>query len=196
MWDSGIELVAGIDEAGRGPLAGPVLAAAVILPPRVAIRGINDSKRLTAEERGQLFLEIREKAVCIAVGAASAREVDRFNILHASHIAMRRALQRLRYQPQKVIVDGLPVPLLGDGHVAIVDADAKVHCVACASVVAKVVRDRLMRQLAPRYPGYGWDHNVGYATQDHRDAILELGLTPHHRRTFELHWQLDLELPA
>jgi ribonuclease HII len=194
FWDRGLELVAGVDEAGRGPLAGPVLAAAVILPPRVGIRGVDDSKKLTAEQRDRLFLEIREKAVCISVAAASAREVDRLNILHASHVAMRRAIQRLRVPPQQVIVDGLRVPLLGDDHVAIVDADAKVHCVACASVVAKVVRDRLMRRLAPRYPGYGWDHNVGYATQDHRDAIVALGLTPHHRRSFEPNFQLDLEL--
>jgi ribonuclease HII len=194
FWDRGFELVAGVDEAGRGPLAGPVLAAAVILPPRVGIRGVDDSKKLTAEERERLFVEIREKAVCISVGAASSREVDRLNILRASHVAMRRAVQRLKLPPQQVIVDGLPVPLLGDGHMAIVDGDAKVHCIACASVVAKVVRDRLMRQLAPRYPGYGWDHNVGYATQDHRDAILSLGLTPHHRRSFEPNFQLTLDL--
>jgi ribonuclease HII len=195
-WERGLEHVAGVDEAGRGPLAGPVLAAAVILPPRVGIRGIDDSKRLTPEQRERLFVEIHEKAICIGVGAASPREIDRINILQATHVAMRRAVQRLRCPPQQVIVDGLRVPALGDDHVAIVDGDAKVHCIACASVIAKVVRDRLMRQLAPRYPGYGWDHNVGYGTPDHRHAIMELGFTPHHRRSFELNSQLTLELLA
>jgi ribonuclease HII len=196
FWDQGIERVAGVDEVGRGPMAGPVLAAAVIMPPRVAIRGVDDSKRLSAEQRERLFVEIRAKALCIGVGAASTREVDRLNILQASHVAMRRALQRLALAPQQVIVDGLRVPLLGDDHLAVVDGDEKVHCVACASIIAKVVRDRLMRLLAPRYPAYGWEHNAGYATADHRDAILQLGLTPHHRRSFELQCQLTLELPA
>lgn len=193
-WQLGYEYVAGVDEVGRGPLAGPVVAAAVILPPRLGIRGVDDSKRLTAEQRDRLYGEIREKAVCIGVGAASTREIDRINILQASHLAMRRAIQRLRCPPQQVIIDGLRVPTLGDGHIAIVDGDAKVHCVACASVIAKVLRDRLMRQLAPRYPGYGWEHNAGYATPDHRQAIVDLGYTPHHRRSFELNGQLTLDL--
>lgn len=195
-WQLGLEHVAGVDEVGRGPLAGPVVAAAVILPPRLGIRGVDDSKRLTAEQRERLFGEIREKAVCIGVGAASTREIDRINILQASHLAMRRAIQRLSCPPQQVIIDGLPVPALGDDHIAIIDGDARVHCVACASVIAKVVRDRLMRQLAPRYPGYGWEHNAGYATSDHRQAIIDLGYTPHHRRSFELNSQLTLDLLA
>lgn len=194
MWDQGLERVAGVDEVGRGPLAGPVLAAAVILPPHVGIRGVDDSKQLTAEERERLFVEIREKAVCVSVAAASTREVDRLNILEASHLAMRRAIDRLRVPPQQVVIDGLPVPSLGDDHLAVVDGDAKVHCVACASIVAKVIRDRLMRQLGGRYPDYGWEHNAGYATRGHRDAIFERGLTPHHRRSFELDAQLPLEL--
>jgi ribonuclease HII len=195
FWSCGVEHVAGVDEAGRGPLAGPVLAAAVILPPRVGIRGVDDSKRLTAEQRERLFVEIRAKAVCIGVGAASTREVDRLNILQATHLAMQRAVRRLRCPPQQVIVDGLPVPVLGERHLAVVDGDEKVHCIACASVIAKVVRDRLMRQLAPRYPAYGWEHNAGYGTPEHRDAILAIGLTPHHRRSFEPNCQLTLELP-
>lgn len=193
-WDRGIELVAGVDEAGRGPLAGPVLAAAVILPPGVGLTGVDDSKRLPLERREALFLEIREKALCIGIGAASTREVDRLNILRATHLAMARAVSRLHRPPQQIIVDGLPVATLGEGHVAVVDGDAKVHCIACASIVAKVVRDRLMRRLAGRYPGYGWDHNVGYGTPDHMGAILELGLTPHHRRSFEPNQQLTLDL--
>jgi len=194
-WDRGIDHVAGVDEAGRGPLAGPVFAAAVILPPRTPIRGVDDSKRLPAERREALFDEIRDTAVAIAVGAASTREVDQLNILRASHLAMLRALRKLPVQPQQVIVDGLPVPQLGEDHRAVVDGDEKVHCIACASIVAKVVRDRLMRMLAGRYPGYGWDHNAGYGTPDHREAIFELGLTPHHRRSFEPNMQLTLQLP-
>jgi ribonuclease HII len=194
-WDRGVDFVAGIDEAGRGPLAGPVLAAAVVLPPRIAIRGVDDSKKLTGEQRERLFTEIRERALALAVGAASTREVDRLNILRASHLAMARALRKLAVEPQQVIVDGLPVPQLGDNHVAVVDGDEKVHCVACASIVAKVVRDRLMRLLSGHYPGYGWDHNAGYGTSDHREAIFALGLTPHHRRSFEPNVQLVLELP-
>ncbi len=194
FWDRGVELVAGVDEAGRGPLAGPVLAAAVVFAPGVGIRGVDDSKKLTAEKREALFVEIRSKALAIGIGAASTKEVDRLNILRASHLAMRRALMRLPFEPQHIIVDGLPVYELGDRHTAVVDGDAKVHCIACASIVAKVVRDRAMHMLATRYPGYGWDHNAGYGTLEHRDAIGSLGLTPHHRRSFEPNSQLTLEI--
>ena len=194
FWDRGIELVAGVDEVGRGPLAGPVLAAAVVFPPHVGIRGVDDSKKLTADRREALYQEILAKALCIGVGAASTREVDRLNILRASHLAMRRALLRLRIQPQHIIVDGLPVAELGEQCTAVVDGDAKVHAIACASIVAKVVRDRAMHMLARHYPGYGWETNAGYGTLEHRGAITELGLTPHHRRTFEPNCQLRLEL--
>ncbi len=193
FWDSGLQYIAGVDEVGRGPLAGPVLAAAVILPPGTAIRGVDDSKKLDARRRAALFEEIRKQAVCVAVGAASTREIDRLNILRASHLAMQRAIARLRIPPERVIVDGLPVPVLGERHVAVIDGDAKVHCVACASVIAKVVRDRLMTRLAAHYPGYGWDENAGYATSGHRSAIFTLGYTPHHRRSFETDLQLDLD---
>lgn len=194
FWEQGLEIVAGVDEAGRGPLAGPVVAAAVVLPPNVGIRGVDDSKQLNAETRERLFQEIREKALYMSVGAASTREIDRVNILRASHLAMSRAIQRLPVVPQRIIVDGLPVPVLGE-HTAVVDGDAKVHCIACASIVAKVVRDRLMRLLSTRYPGYGWDSNAGYATAEHRGAIGQHGLTPHHRRSFTfINNQLALEL--
>jgi ribonuclease HII len=193
-WEQGRTLIAGVDEVGRGPLAGPVLAAAVVLPAHVAIRGIDDSKKLTAEKRSELYEQIRTQAVAIGVAGASTREVDRINILRASHLAMKRALQRLRLAPHHVFIDGLPVPELGYTHTAVVDGDAKVHCIACASVVAKVVRDRIMHLLATRYPGYGWDTNAGYGTPEHRGAIIELGLTPHHRRSFEPNNQLVLEL--
>jgi ribonuclease HII len=192
-WDRGVTLVAGVDEVGRGPLAGPVLAAAVVLPPGVAIRGIDDSKKLTAEKRAELYMEIRSHAVAIGVAGASTREVDRLNILRASHLAMKRAIARLGCTPEHIFIDGLPVPELG-AHTAVIDGDAKVHCIACASVVAKVVRDRLMHMLAARYPGYGWASNAGYGTAEHRGAIIELGLTPHHRRSFEPNCQLTFEL--
>lgn len=194
LWSNGFRHVAGIDEAGRGPLAGPVVAAAVILPPDTPIRGVDDSKRLPPDRREALFLEIQGTALCVGVGAASAREIDRINILRATHLAMSRALARLRLAPERVIVDGLRVPLLPTDHIAVVGGDALVHCVACASVVAKVVRDRLMTRLSGRYPEYGWDHNSGYATVDHREAIARLGFTPHHRRSFEPNLQFDLEL--
>lgn len=196
LWEQGVELVAGVDEVGRGPLAGPVIAAAVILPAGVGIRGVDDSKKLTADKREKLLVEIREKALAIGVGGASTKEIDRINILRASHLAMARAIQKLPRAPQHVIVDGLPVPLLGPNATFVVDGDAKVHCIACASIVAKCVRDRLMRMLATRYPVYGWDHNCGYATADHRSAIYESGFSPHHRRSFDINSQLTLELLA
>jgi ribonuclease HII len=192
LWESGVQFVAGVDEVGRGPLAGPVLAAAVILPVGLGIRGADDSKKLTPEKRESLFLEIREKALAIGVGAASSREIDRINILRASHLAMVRALRKLPVQPQHVFVDGLPIPHFAYEHTAVIDGDAKVHCIACASIVAKVIRDRLMRMLAVRYPAYNWSHNCGYSTPDHRSAIIEVGLTPHHRRSFDFNQQLEL----
>lgn len=192
LWEQGVEYVAGVDEVGRGPLAGPVLAAAVILPVGVGIRGVDDSKQLTPEKRESLFLEIREKALAIGVGAASSREIDRINILRASHLAMLRALRKLPTQPQHVFVDGLPIPGFPYEHTSVIDGDARVHCIACASIVAKVIRDRLMRMLAVRYPAYNWAHNCGYSTLDHRNAIFEVGLTPHHRRSFDFNAQLTL----
>jgi ribonuclease HII len=194
LWSQGVRFIAGVDEVGRGPLAGPVVAAAVILPPDTPIRGVNDSKRLPAERRVALSIEIRKHALAIGVGAASSREIDRLNILRASHLAMQRALGRLCVPPERIIIDGLPVPTLGNDHIAVVDGDAKVHCVACASIIAKVVRDRLMHLLAGHYPAYGWHSNAGYATADHVEAIFALGLTPHHRRSFEPRAQLGLEL--
>lgn len=175
-----------MDEAGRGPLAGPVFAAAVILPPKTFIHGVDDSKLLTAPVREKVAARIRERALAWAVGAASTREVDRLNILRASHVAMRRALARLRAAPEHVLVDGLPVPGLWRECecTAVVDGDQLCHSVACASILAKVCRDRLMRLLASRYPGYGWDTNAGYGTPEHREAIHTLGLTPHHRLSF------------
>ncbi len=184
FWSRGLLGVAGVDEVGRGPLAGPVVAAAVVLPEGVAIDGAADSKALGPAEREELSALILARAHSVTLGAASVREIDRANILVATAWAMNRALGRLRRKPDHVVVDGLPMKSLWWPHEAVVGGDALVHSVACASIVAKVCRDRLMNKLAPRYPGYGWDHNMGYATTEHRDALERLGATPHHRQTF------------
>ena len=185
LWALGRTVVAGLDEAGRGPLAGPVVAAAVVFLPGCArIRGLDDSKRCTARQRERLAVLVRERALAVAVGAASVREIDRFNIRRASILAMRRALTRLAVPPAAILVDGLPCPELGLPHEAIIDGDALCYSIAAASLIAKTVRDRLMMRLAPRYPGYAWDQNMGYGTALHRDALAAQGPTPHHRRSF------------
>ena len=183
-------------------MAGPVVAAAVVLPAGLCVVGADDSKQLGSARREELFREIRETALGVGLGAASVREIDRRNILRATTVAMQRALDRLegvlrrrgeRPDGLHVVVDGLPVKYLGREHEAVVDGDALVHSIGCASIVAKVVRDRLMRRLAARYPGYGWETNVGYGTETHRTAIDEIGLTPHHRLTFTgLQFELEL----
>jgi len=188
-------LLAGIDEVGRGPLAGPVVACAVVLPADMrAIRGVDDSKKLTGEERERLATRIRERALSVGVGAASVREIDRINIYHAAVLAMRRALGRLRVTPDHVLVDGNPIRTLGVEHTAVVGGDACCHSIACASIVAKVTRDRLMRALARRYPAYHWNTNVGYGTPEHHAGLASHGLTPHHRRSFSPVAQLRLAL--
>ena len=183
FWGRG-RSVAGVDEAGRGPLAGPVVSAAVVLPDGVRVDGADDSKRLAAKVREELFERIMAAAAGVGVGAASVREIDRRNILRATTVSMQRALDALDPPPDHVVVDGLPVKHLGREHDAVVDGDALIHSIGCASIVAKVIRDRLMRRLALRYPGYGWDRNMGYGTAQHRAGIDELGLTPHHRLSF------------
>jgi len=190
-------LVAGVDEVGRGPLAGPVVACAVVMPPDArAIAGVDDSKRLAPGERERLERLIRRRALAVAVGAASAREIDRLNIYHATVLAMQRALARLERllgtAPHHVIVDGKRIRTLGVEHTAVVGGDARVHAVACASIVAKVTRDRLMTALARRRPGYAWERNAGYATAAHRLGLGALGPTPHHRRSFIVEAQTDL----
>lgn len=193
LWSRGVHAVAGIDEVGRGPLAGPVVAAAVMMPEDCIVCGANDSKKLTAPQREGLVEEILASAVCIGIGAASAREIDRFNIRRATALAMQRAIRRLRTTPDHLLVDGLPVPELGlAAQTAVVEGDSRVHSIACASIVAKVCRDRLMTRLAAHYPDYGWERNKGYGTPIHLDALLRLGPTPHHRRSFQPVEQLDL----
>lgn len=192
FWGRG-RSVAGVDEVGRGPLAGPVVAAAVILPEAVHVEGADDSKQLSAAVREELYGRIIGAALCVGVGAASVREIDRRNILRATTVAMQRALDRLSTPPDHIVIDGLPVKYLGREHEAVVGGDALIHSIGCASIVAKVVRDRLMRRLALRYPGYAWEKNSGYGTAEHRAAIEALGLTPHHRVTF-IGLQFELEL--
>ena len=180
----GSRRVAGVDEVGRGPWAGPVIAAAVVVGPDTPrLEGVNDSKQLTMRRREQLAAVI-VSTLPYAVGAASTREIDRLNIRRATALAMRRALARLPQPADVVLVDGLPVPELGCAHEALVGGDARSYAIACASIVAKTVRDRLMRRLAARYPDYGWDRNCGYGTPKHRAAIELTGVTPHHRRSF------------
>lgn len=187
LWRAGAERVVGVDEVGVAPTCGAVVAAAVIVRPNVRrIPGVRDSKTLSALQRERLAPLIRRQALAVAVGAASVAEIDRLNIYHATHLAMRRAVARLG-DHDHVLVDGNRIAgfeaAVGP-YTSIVDGDAKVYTIACASVIAKVVRDRMMARLAARYPGYGWERNQGYATLEHRMAIRSLGLTPFHRRSF------------
>jgi ribonuclease HII len=201
-------LLVGVDEAGRGPLAGPVVAAAVVFPPGLdPIAGVRDSKTLPRERRETLALAIRAGAIRLGVGAASSREIDRFNIRVATALAMRRAVGRAlggwgagelgrlpctspapqlpsSPAPYVVLVDGLPFRELGFPHEALVDGDALCYSVAAAGIVAKTVRDRLMRALAARHPGYGWETNMGYWSAVHLAALASAGATRHHRMSF------------
>ena len=185
LFDFGDGLMAGVDEVGRGPLAGPVVAAAVILDERRVIRGLNDSKMLTAPTRERLSIEIRKKALCVSIGHATVDEIDRINILQATFLAMRRALQAMAEQPDIVLIDGdrLP-PELGCRAETIVGGDARSYSIAAASIFAKVTRDRYMCRLAESFPGYGWETNVGYKSPAHLAGLKRLGPTPHHRRSF------------
>ena len=175
--------VAGVDEVGRGPMAGPVVAAAVILRPSTIPRGLNDSKLLSANIREELC-----EALCrnsdVGIGAASVHEIDRLNILQATFLAMQRAVSRLSQKPNLVLVDGTQMPKLPVSLRAVVKGDRRCLSIAAASIVAKVVRDRMMARLAARYPNYGWEHNVGYCTRAHRQALERHGATIHHRRSF------------
>lgn len=190
-------LIAGIDEVGRGPLAGPVVACAIIMPPdERVIRGVDDSKTLSALARARLATKIRSRALSIGVGAASVREIDRLNIFHASVLAMRRALVRLTVRADHVILDGRAIRSLGTPHTAVIDGDACCYSIACASIIAKVTRDRVMHALAARHPGYLWERNVGYSTAAHFAGIAEHGVTRHHRHSFLPVRQLTLSFGA
>ncbi|MCL6450948.1 MAG: ribonuclease HII [Acetobacteraceae bacterium] len=180
----GFGAVAGVDEVGRGALAGPVVAAAVVLPRGLLLPGLDDSKRLLEGERERLFRLIEAAAEALAVGMASVREIDRLNVLRATHLAMARAVRRLPVPPGFVLVDGFEVPGLGLPQRGLVRGDSLSNSVAAASVVAKVTRDRLMRALDPRYPQYGFCRHKGYGTREHLEALRRYGPCPLHRRSF------------
>lgn len=182
-WDAPC-LIAGVDEAGRGPLAGPVVAAAVILDDLHPIAGLNDSKKLTARRREQLFDEIRARALCFAVAEASVEEIDTLNILQATLLAMRRAVEGLRLKPGKVLVDGNRLPVLDVVAEAIVQGDALVPAISAASILAKVTRDRWCAQVDADFPQYGFAAHKGYGTAEHMQALREHGACPHHRTSF------------
>ena len=177
-------LLAGVDEVGRGPLAGPVVAAAVILEDKRTIRGLNDSKLLTADERERLDREIRKRAVCVSVASASVAEIDSLNIPRAALLAMQRAVEGLAEQPQIVLVDGNQRPTLAMPVRTVVGGDARVRAISAASIVAKVYRDALCIRLHEEHPQYGFDSHKGYSTPEHLSALREHGACPHHRRSF------------
>ena len=177
-------LIAGVDEAGRGPLAGPVVAAAVILDDERPIAGVDDSKRLSAKQRERLFDVIMGQALCVSIGQASAAEVDAINVLQATLLAMRRAVEGLRLAPIKVLVDGNQLPRLPMLAEAVVGGDGRVACIAAASIVAKVTRDRQMTELDQTLPGYGFAQHKGYGTAQHMQALKRLGASAQHRRSF------------
>jgi len=177
-------LIAGVDEVGRGPLAGPVVAAAVILDPKQPISGLADSKKLSESKRNKLDIEIREKALCWSLGRAEIEEIDEINILHASLLAMRRAVEGLSIQPEHAKIDGNRCPVLSCTSEWIIKGDQKVASISAASIIAKVARDSEMLEMDIKYPGYGFASHKGYPTKVHMQALLDLGITPIHRRSF------------
>lgn len=184
LWQSNT-LFCGVDEVGRGALAGPVVAAAVILPPHAEIDGVDDSKKLTPRRRERLEPEIKRRSLAWTVSAASLRFIEQHNIANAAFHAMRQAVRRLRIRPELVLADGWMIPGIGLPCQGIVAGDTKSLSIACASIIAKVWRDRLMTRLSGRYPGYGLDRHKGYGTPLHLRALRDLGPSPIHRRTFQ-----------
>lgn len=177
--------IAGVDEVGRGPLCGPVTAAAVILNPDDIPEGLNDSKKMTAKKRDALYDEILAKADC-CIAHATVQEIDEINILRASHLAMTRAIAGLTKAPDHILIDGNMIPKgLTTSAEAVVKGDGRSLSIAAASIIAKVARDRIMGDLAIEFPGYGWEKNAGYGTKQHLEALRALGVTPHHRRSFK-----------
>lgn len=185
FYDKGLQFVSGIDEAGRGPLAGPVVAAAVILPKDIFIDGVNDSKKLTEKKRSVLFEEIKQKAFSYGIGIVDSKTIDEINILQATFLAMRKALEQLSVKPNLVLVDGNhTIPNLQNKQQAIVSGDAKSACIACASILAKVTRDNMMLEYAKQYPQYNFEKHKGYGTKAHLEAISKYGPCPIHRMSF------------
>jgi ribonuclease HII len=185
LWKTGLDAIAGVDEAGVGPMAGPVVAAAVIFAPEAFIKGVHDSKQLTPEERDSLDPLIRERAIAFGVGVAGPGEIDELNIYWAAMLASERALAALSRVPDHVLVDGRLIPGLKLPQSKIVGGDRKSFCIAAASIIAKVTRDRLMIEYDAQYPGYGFAQHKGYCTADHFVTLAERGPSPIHRRSFE-----------
>ncbi len=186
LWSAGIRHIAGVDEAGMGPLAGPVVAAAVIFPPETRISGIDDSKRLDTRTRSKLAREIRQRALSVSVGISEVEEIDRLNIYQAGLLAMRRAVEGLRVKPEYLLVDGRTLPGLPQPQQPLVKGDQRSFFIAAASIIAKTHRDQLMCDLNDEYPGYGFARNKGYGTAEHRRALKRLGPAAPHRRSFSL----------
>ena len=180
----GVKLICGIDEAGRGPLAGPVCAAAVILPPHIELPGLNDSKKLTDKRRRELYPMIKEAAVAYGIGFASHEEIDEINILQATYLAMERAIAQLRVSPDLLLIDGNRAKDFGIPAQTVVKGDSLSASIAAASVLAKVTRDDLMLEAAKEYPQYGFEVHKGYGTKAHYEALTGFGISPIHRRTF------------
>lgn len=189
----GIEPVAGIDEVGRGALFGPVMAAAVVLPPDVEIEGLADSKQLTPGKREDLFVQLQSIALDWAVGLASAVEIDRLNILEATRLAMRRAVAGLRVRPRHLLIDALRLDDVDIPQTSIVKGDARCRSIAAASIAAKCTRDALVRAYARSIVGYGLERNMGYGTRQHLDAVLLQGHSPLHRRSFRIQGSLPFD---
>ncbi len=178
------QYICGVDEVGRGPFAGPVMAGAVILPRDCEILYLNDSKKLSAKRREALYEEIKEKAVAYAVARVEPERIDEINILQATYEAMKEAVEKLAPAPDIILVDAVTIPGIDTAQEPIIKGDARSVSIAAASVLAKVERDRVMMEYAEEYPGYGFETNMGYGTREHRDALKTLGPTPIHRRTF------------
>ncbi len=184
IWQQNIRFIAGIDEAGRGPLAGPVVAAAVIFEPYTYIDGVRDSKKLRPAQRECLFEEIQARALSIGIGVVAATEIDRMNIRRATFKAMRMAIGRLKVNPQYLLIDGEELPENFYPQEALVGGDVRSFTIAAASILAKVIRDRIMQQFHRQFPQYGFDRHKGYGTALHREMILKYGPSPIHRKSF------------
>jgi ribonuclease HII len=184
LWNNNIEFIAGVDEVGRGPLAGPVVAAAVIFPQEISLNGINDSKKISETQREELFPKILEQAISVGVGIVSHEEIDLLNILNASLEAMKRAVEKLIIQPQHLLIDGNKYRSHGIPFTTIVKGDAKCYSIAAASIVAKVTRDNLMKEYDKQFPQYNFAQHKGYPTKKHVESIHQFGLSAIHRKSF------------
>ncbi|MCR8745177.1 ribonuclease HII [Romboutsia lituseburensis] len=183
-YDKGYVYIGGIDEAGRGPLAGPVVAAVVVFKPNTKIEGINDSKKLSESKRDELFDIIKDQALDYGIGIVNNEEIDEFNILNATYMAMKKSINCLEKTPDYLLVDAATIPGIDSDQKAIIKGDSKSISIAAASILAKVTRDSIMYQYEEMYPGYGFKSHKGYGTKEHYDAIEKLGITPIHRKSF------------